>query len=426
MKKFIVLIACLALLGGGHLFAQESASHSSEHYSVVSRVGGDHAAKTADMLEAFFELFESYMHFDPEELSAPLRVRIFDSKQDYNEYLDSVIEEQRDSFVFIQYSDPAKSELVGFYEGDDDLYRRRLIHHGFVQYLKAFIPNPPLWLQKGFAVYFEGSQYKSSEKKAEFAHNYDWVTTLRTLLREAEQTEGDTRLIPVNSLLYLDSEAANKDLEAFYAQVWGTIEFLAHSEQEQYNRLLWDAISALSPDASQKENEQRVVDQAFSWVPREQLTEDYVEYVQGIKTFPELVRNGMDAYAGERLDKAQSAFKEALGLRKNHYVPYYYLGLINYDKGDYSMAEYYYQSALEAGGEAPLINYALGVNAYADNRLGDADRYLQKSLQAGDNYSDRVKKLQEKIKAQRGGSDGSGSDSGSNTTGESGKEEGQA
>jgi tetratricopeptide (TPR) repeat protein len=285
------------------------------------------------------------------------------------------------------------------------MYRRRLVHHGYVQYLKSFIKNPPLWLQKGFAVYFEDSVYHSADARAEFKHNYDWVTTIRSLLQEAQEAEGDSALIPVNSLLYLDSEQANENLEAFYAQVWATIEFLAHSEQTRYNRLLWDSISALRPEASQKENEKMVVEQAFSWVPREELAEDYTRFIMEIETFPELVRKGMDLYAAEELGEAEAAFTEALDLRSNHYVPYYYLGLINYDKGDYSMAEYYYHTALDAGGKAPLINYALGVNAYADERLEDARFYLDKSVEAGDGYADRVETLRQKIRAKSGNGD---------------------
>jgi tetratricopeptide (TPR) repeat protein len=411
MKKMIIVLSCLVLLTG-YAFTQEPASHTSDHYTVISHVGADHARSTAEMMEAYFSLFESYMHFDPDKLSASLKVRIFSEKEKYDAYLDSLLSEKRDSFVFIQYPDPRKSELVGFYGGNDELYRRRLIHHGFVQYLKSFIANPPLWLQKGFAVYFEHAEYNEDEQKAVFKHNYDWVPTIRKLLQESRQAEGDTRLIPVNSLLYIDSEQANKDLEAFYAQVWGTIEFLAHSDQKQYNRLLWDSISALKPEVSQQKNEQNVVEQAFTWVSKETLAQDYIDFVQGIETFPELVREGMDRYTAGKLEEAKSAFSKALELRSDHYVPYYYLGLINYDLGDYSMAEYHYHNALDTGGKAPLINYALGVNAYADNRLEDARFYLNKSVEAGETYTDRVESLRKKITARQSGGTPSGNGNG--------------
>ncbi len=402
MKKLIAVVSCFVLLSAGYAFSQETATHSSEHYTVISHEGAEHAQSTARMMEAYFELFESYMHFDPEKLSAPLTVRIFSGKEAYDSYLDSILSETRESFVFIQYSDPKKSELVGFYTDDEETYRRRLIHHGFVQYLKSFIPNPPLWLQKGFAVYFENSSYNKEEQRAEFEHNYEWVSTLRTLLQKAES--GDTeRVIPVNSLLYIDSEKANTDLEAFYAQVWGTIEFLIHSDKKRYNRLLWDSISALKPDVPQETNEQRIVDQAFSWVPREQLTDDYIDFVRSIETFPELVRKGMEQYTANKLEAAKDAFTAALDLRSDHYIPYYYLGLINYDMGEYSMAEYYYHTALDNGGRATLINYALGVNAYADDRLEDARFYLEKSLEAGEAYTERIKSLRSKIEARANG-----------------------
>ena len=80
--------------------------------------------------------------------------------------------------------------------------------------------------------------------------------------------------------------------------------------------------------------------------------------------------------------RAVQSFLKAIGRNEKHDIPYYYLGLINYARRDYTLAEYYYLTSQQMGGELGLTYYALGVNAYADNRFGVAKDYLKKASDA--------------------------------------------
>ena len=97
-------------------------------------------------------------------------------------------------------------------------------------------------------------------------------------------------------------------------------------------------------------------------------------------------------------------------------MPHYYLGLVSYEKGEYSMAEYYYQSAKKAGAEKALIDYALGVNAYADRRFEDARYYLNDSKSTDSGYADKVDRLLDRMQNEESsseeGSSGDGSSGG--------------
>jgi tetratricopeptide (TPR) repeat protein len=84
---------------------------------------------------------------------------------------------------------------------------------------------------------------------------------------------------------------------------------------------------------------------------------------------------------------------KALQLREDHHIPNYYLGLINYDNGNYSMADFYYKKALEFGAGEALTFYALGVNAYADNRFEEARDFLQQTVSLDPEYNDRAETL---------------------------------
>ncbi len=399
-KSVLCCLALLVLIPAAALYSQNTYNYRSDHYSVTTRVSQDFTEDTADFMEAFFDLYTSYLHFDPETVTQPMKVRIFDTKQAYDNFLQNVLGETRSSFVFLHYSDPKKSELVGYYLEDQPALNKKLIHHGFTQYIKTYIPNPPLWIQKGFAVYFENSTYDSEKKTAVFHPNHAWVPTLREKLRKDTSLSDPEVFIPVSNLLYLDQETAAQKIESFYSQVWGMVHFLIHSEKKAYNRLMWDAISALDEEASMRANENRVVDFAFEWVNKDALVSDFVGFMQELKTFPDLIQTGIDAYAKGEYDRAEQAFTDAQSLRSDHYVPDYYLGLISYNRGEFSMAEYYYLSAVKKDGNSDLLYYALGVNAMADNRLEDSNFYLEQAVENEGPYSEKASTLIDEVKSR--------------------------
>lgn len=387
----VVLVCALTTTYGQTGSFQEA---SGERYRVFSEVSMSNAQETADMMDAFFELYNRYLHFDPVTLSSKLRIRIFANKTSFDSYLSSIIPEKRDSFVYLQYKDLSKSELLGFYT-DEDSFRKALVHHGSIQFLKAFIPNPPLWMQKGFAVFFEKSTYDPQERTAEYNENLAWLKTLKSIAN----LENGATLIDLETLLTIDVETANNNIESFYAESWGLISFLYETPIKKYNRILWDSISVLDPAADLMENSRAVLTGPFGWASEDDFYGDFQRYVAGVKTFPELVREGMAYYSDRDFDQAEKAFLRAVERNDKHHIPYYYLGLINYSRGEYSLAEYYYLTTQQMGGEPGLTYYALGVNAYADDRYQDALDYLTqaKDLNPSD-YGEKSNILLERIR----------------------------
>ncbi len=376
-------------------------SAESTYYTVYSEVSQAHAEKTADQMDAYLEFYNGFFHFTTDSLAGKLRIRIFKNKSGFDEYLRSIISETKDSFVFIQYRDLNRSELVGFVQ-DEDLYQTALVHQGCIQFLKAFIPEPPLWIQKGFAIYLEESRYDEDLGSVVFKPNMGWVETLKQLSGlEAAGDDAVNSLFPIPTFAFIDVETAKSKIETFYAQSWGMVSFLSESESKTYNRMLWDAVSALDPEKDKRENENLVKKAAFDWVNGRRLQNDFLNYVSEIKTFADLVNDGMEYYSSDMLDASEQAFTQALTLDDGHYLPYYYLGLIRYAKNDYSMAEYYYHSAIQMGGAPGLTYYALGVNAFADLRYDDAKFYLEQAVEndpAG--FSEKASGLIERIETE--------------------------
>jgi tetratricopeptide (TPR) repeat protein len=394
MRRIAPLLACLAIAVGSAV-AQDStfAEYQTTHYRVLSELGDEHARQTAEKLEAYLELFNDYFHFELDELPVRMRARFYASKDSFDGYIERFLDEQRDDFVYLHYSDLARSELVG-YELQGEAFDLSLKHQGFIQFLRAFVPNPPLWLREGFAVYFEQIEYDESLGLATYRENLSWLETLQSII---DGSAGVTA-VPFSEILNMTVDEAREQIEVFYPQAWGMVSFLLNSPNRDYNRILWDSISALDPAATLQENSTRVYRQAFQWVQEPILIDAFVSYTVERRSFRALVQDGIELYQTDEKAAAEEAFVTALQLREDNPVPYYYMGLINYDRQDFNLADFYYKEALERGSEEAITYYALGVNAFADNRFEDATSYLEETIALDpENYEQKANQLLERI-----------------------------
>jgi hypothetical protein len=388
-KAFLLLVAALAALS--FATAQVSAGEaSSDHYGVLSELGQERAEALSRQLEAYYGLYNTLFRFDDAELKAPLNVREFKDKGAFDAYLGQVVGQTKDDFVYLHYPNPERSELLLFGKDEPD-FSASLAHQAFVQFLKAYVPNPPLWMREGLAVWFESARWDDESSKLDFPENLAWLETAKSLKERS-------LLMPLDKLLSIGQDEARSELDVFYPQSWALVSFLLNSEDKTYNRLLWDSISALRVDAGLDGNQAAVLRLVESWYGLPEAEAAFGDYLAGRKTFPELVALGVRKYADKAWDEAASAFDAAMAMNEASYVPPYYLGLIAYAKNDFSVAEYRYKAALELGCDPAITNYALGVNAYAQNRLDDAKAFLALAKEAApDRYGTKVDELVAKI-----------------------------
>lgn len=358
------------------------------HYHVISEISEDHATAMGDRLEAMLSLYNQQFRYPVDELETPLRVRVFATKSRFDSYLRRLVDETRDGYVYLHYSDLAKSELVGYYVDDDSL-DQSIIHQSFIQFFRAFVPEPPLWLREGFAIYYEASEYDQEFGTVIYHENLAWLDTLKGMVAG----DADRPLIPLEDMLAMDLADARDRIDSFYPQAWGMVSFLMHADDPDINRMLWDSLSALDADASFQENLDAVYREAFRWADQTRLAEDFLAYVDQRRSFRGWVAHGVEQYNGGMIDEAENAFVKSLQLREDNYVPYYYLGLINYERQNYGLADFYYQAAMDRGADEAVTLYALGVNAYADNRFDEAAEYLEMTVNQDPAYRERAEGL---------------------------------
>ncbi len=363
---------------------------SSEHYVVLSELGQDRANALSRQLEALFGLYEGFFRYDLAGLKAKLNVREFKDKAGFDIYMNQIVGQSKDDFVYLHYPSPERSELLVFAKDEGD-FSASLAHQGFVQFIKAFIPNPPLWIREGVAVCFESARWDDKAGKLDFPENLAWLETVKSL-------KDRSLLLPLDKLLAIGQDEARTELDVFYPQAWALTSFLLNSKERGYNRLLWDSVASLRKDASLEDNQNAVSKIMATWYGSDATEKAFAAYLADRKTFPELVATGVRKYADKAWAEATDAFVAAQSMNSASYVPEYYLGLIAYAQNQFDVADAHYKQALSLGCDPAITNYALGVNAYAQNRLDDAKGFLKVAKDAApDRYGEKVDSLVAKI-----------------------------
>ncbi len=370
MKKFIIVVAVLCALTSS-VWGQAASftSASTEHYVVWSAGDQAQATQLGAKLEGLFELYNEYFRFDEIALKAPLTVRAFADKESFNAYLQKVIGQPKDDFVYLHYPTIERSELVLFVKADKAEFDASLAHQSFVQYLKAFVVDPPLWIREGFAVYFERAAWDDAASAVKYNENQAWLETVKLL-------KSENKLYKIDGLMGLSAEEAKLGLDVFYPQSWALVSFFLNSTNARYNRFVWDSIALMRASAAQADNQLAVQNFFKKWYGDSVIDQDFNAYIDSQLTFAEFVTTGVQAYGDKAFDKAQELFLSALNKNSSNYISHYYLGLIAYARNDFAAAEKYYKSALSLGSDLAITNYALGINAFASRRFEEAKVYL--------------------------------------------------
>jgi tetratricopeptide (TPR) repeat protein len=379
---------------------------NSQYYEVWSDGGGTDAQLLSRELDSRFKLYNTFFHFNLQTLGGErLKVRAYKDKQTYDAYISERLDKTSPGAVYLHYSQPDRRELV-IHRGSPD-EARMLPHQAFVQYLRAFIPYPPSWFREGFAIYFStlkfdpgaattpnsGGAGKTAAGAASggllYEENLAWLETIKSLGNKAPSVE---------SILQADIKGGTLP-EQFQGVSWGLVSFLKDSGKGDYLRILYECFMILDKTASVQSNSEAILNHIKSWTDIATLDKDYKAYLNSRKTFAELIIEGQRAYTAKDTTAAETAFLRALDQKRTHYAPYYYLGLLAYDKKNYEEAEQYYRSAQQYGADVALVSYALGINAASAGRYAEAITFLEQAKSANPSqYTEQVDNLIKRLR----------------------------
>jgi tetratricopeptide (TPR) repeat protein len=397
-----VLLAVLAP-GARPVFGQEAGPpRRSAHYEISG--GNDGAGGAAEAVERIaadlerrFDVFTRLFRFNDQALKdRPLRVRLIAGKDAYDDYVGGILGEKREGAVYIHYRREERRELVINYGGRGPL-PRTLPYQAFIQYLRAFVPQPPSWIQKGFAIYFSGLSF-SEGGKIDYRENLSWLdrakaapAPVRAILLADAATDAATDAVTDAAEGGPGKEFAGTRFDALS---WSLASFFLHSGNEDYFRTLLECFMLLSRDADAAENSLILEWRIEEWNGLENLDRDYRAYLDSRRSFSELMDRGQRAWLSGEGGTARSLFLEARDQRPDSYAPRYYLGLLAYGEGNWGEAEGYYLQSLERGaGEAP-VSYALGLNAAAALQRDKAAEYLNRAAAlAPERYREKADRI---------------------------------
>ncbi|MDR2073380.1 MAG: hypothetical protein LBP60_08115, partial [Spirochaetaceae bacterium] len=209
MKKFFLSISLI--LG---LAALLPAQFRSAHYEIIVPPGSADGAVYANQMEQRFDTYNRIFRFNPAGLSGLLRVRLFTEKGEYDTYVSSKLGSSRPGAVYLHYNTPASRELVILRGSPEE--EKILPHQAFIQFLRAFIPQPPAWIREGFAVYFSTLTYNRERGALNYEENLSWLETVRQAGASASPElilRADTNGTPAN----------------FQALAWSLVSFFVHN-----------------------------------------------------------------------------------------------------------------------------------------------------------------------------------------------------
>jgi hypothetical protein len=340
-------------------------------------------------MELRMDFYNRLFHFDPAAITGPLQVRSMGDQESYENYVQARLDETPPGAVYIHYSREDQRELV-IHRGSAE-EAAMVSHQAFIQYLRAFIPAPPSWMQDGFAIVFSALRFDAPTEELVYNENLAWLDTVKKTGRTAADIEA--------VLLSDTGEFSGRAAENFKPLSWSLASFFLNSNNEDYFRTLTEMFMVLSPNATAAENSRSAVKRLTLRTGFETMAGDYRDYLASRKSFADLIETGQRAYAAGDRTNAALSFAEALSARPDQAVPYYYLGLIAYDEKNFARAEELYTAALERGADAALIHYALGLNAVSSGRSAEGVRWLEQAAStAPDRYGEKTHGLIERLR----------------------------
>jgi tetratricopeptide (TPR) repeat protein len=349
-KFFVCLLIFTAAAGNADIIR-------TAHYEIDADTGwGESAGR---QMEALFEAYNRVFRFDPAAAVFPLKVKIFTNTDEYNNYVNSRFTPVNPEAVYLHYAQTDRRELaIDRSHGGT----QALPVQAFFQFFRAFVSQPPAWMERGFAVFFSGLSFNGPgiQPEIQYEENLAWLVPVKSMK------------IPLLETIFLGEGGG----EGFQALSWSLVSFFLNCGKEEYTRALTDSFMTLSNAASAAGNAQAAMKRILLGTAMEDLIRDYRYYLESRKTFAELVTEGQSAYSLGDTDAAQDCFLAAMKLKSRHYAPYYYLGLLAYGKKEFEKADQLYLAGIYMGLDQAAGFYALGVNAAAAGKSAEAADYL--------------------------------------------------
>ncbi len=361
--------------------------YNSTHYSIRTQGTAQNARTIAIQLEAMYRFFNNYFHFPTNQENPPLRVLIFSSRQLFDEHIQSLVNVSYDGFIYLHYGRPQRNELIGFVSDDAEV-ASSFVRQAFLQFLRAHITNPPLWLSEGFSTYVRNATYNPQTQSIMFNESISRAKSLQIII---ERSNGKLTL-PIESVLTSTRETLQQNSADFYHSAWGLIAYLLNTDEADHARILWGSIARLMPSASFANNQETLQTYEYDWINYPELENAIVSYIKDYETPYILLGRGQKLMQEEKYAEAEKTFARVIELDSEESSGYYYRGLANYHQKNYVLAIAFYEEAIHYGLDENFGLFAIALSRYALNERDTAIELLGQ-IPATSQYYNRAQDL---------------------------------
>lgn len=244
------------------------------YLTLATKTDRRHAERIAYYMERVHKLYQSKFK-TKERIEGKFIIKLFPNYSDYRAT-------KGPSFAFAYFRGSTR-ELVGYVPRDKnwpksytvDALISTFFHEGFHQFLHYYVPDPPTWIDEGFAEMFETIQVKGSRLiEGKLINNYD-LKTIQHHLKSDHYT-------PLKDLIYYDQRQYYANVKLHYPQGWSLTHFLAKGSPS-YRKFFTKVLDNLKNGMDRHE----AIDDVFAkvdWQKMEVVWKSYVKKLRPVKT----------------------------------------------------------------------------------------------------------------------------------------------
>lgn len=239
--------------------------YKSRNYHVLSDIDKPTCKLACDLLEEAHTSYRVNLHWTPGTKGKRFKVYLFNGQAGFLEYWKELegYAGQPHLDVGGWYS-PILKQLLIWHLPNREKMLEAIRHEGFHQYLDRFMPDPPIWLNEGLAVYHQ---------KARRTVNGLQFGQARPEYLEALSAQGRQRMAAF--LGQTHREFSERGLAA-YGQAWAFVHMLRHGKQK-YRAIFQELVEAL-----QTEPGGEVVERLFPRSLHGALAADFQAHLKGL------------------------------------------------------------------------------------------------------------------------------------------------
>ncbi|MFH0888724.1 MAG: tetratricopeptide repeat protein [Planctomycetota bacterium] len=244
-----------------------------EHFKIKTDISQDKCDVYGDQLETMRKYYAEM--FDVKDsIQRKKQVYIFNTEEGYQTYAELSTQDRAE--YTLGYYHPDYQEFLVFERPTKEAHVLKVLYHeGFHMFIDSIIPTIPIWLNEGFAEYFNGTEMEYQQKKWVITKKGQPIERLKILQPGIEAGA----VVSFEQIMNESQSEFYSEPSIRYAQAWSMVHFFFHFQDGTYKKVLVDYIKALKDGKSQLQT----YDDTFKKKDIAKMQKEWTNYAKGLK-----------------------------------------------------------------------------------------------------------------------------------------------